>query len=108
MRKLVEDLSALTNVPINTLSNMVELSRKNIAHCVYESVMEHRAITEINIGVGILYIKYEGDEVTYKFVPSKLLEKEVIQTISTRSSPLVESIETSIRSKIENTYKELI
>mgnify|MGYP003304975037 FL=1 len=62
----------------------------------------------MDLGIGILYIKFEGNEVKYKFIPSKKLEENISFTVLHKQSPLVFSLETALKDRIENAYKELL
>jgi hypothetical protein len=47
------------------------------------------------------------DSVKYRFEPSSKLENYIIDTILTNKSPVIDDIEKSLISKINNVYKEL-
>jgi hypothetical protein len=108
MKKLVEDISALTSIATNSLLNLVDLATCCISHDVLESIIEKNSTTEVDIGVGTLYIKLEGDEIKYKFIPSKKLEESVLKTVTYNLDHLVSKVESSLKKKIENTYKNLL
>ena len=57
MKKLVDDIAALTTVSTNALVHLQDKLTLCIGHCVYESKLEKESLTEIDIGIGILYIK---------------------------------------------------
>lgn len=105
---LIQDVSKLTavsQITLNKLANVVSLC---ICNAVYESVLENEPITEIKLGIGTLLIKYENNEVLYKFIPNQKLENQLIDTIKTNESPLVLELELSLKDKIEAVYKELL
>lgn len=106
--KLVNDLFAVTGVPKLTLENLITKTNLCIGHTVWESLTKSEGITEIDIGIGVLYIKLAEDNLKYKFIPSVNLEAMLQSTITTKTSPLINSAECSINKKIENTYKELL
>ena len=108
MNKLLEDLSVITTITQNALNNLVARSLTCIGHAVHESVLERESMTKIDIGVGILYITYEGSEVKYKFIPSKKLEESVNQVLISKKSPLTANVETTLKDRIEHTYKNLL
>ena len=108
MKKLIDDISVITSIPKTTLANLCSLSEDIILHDVYEEVLSNNSGSEINIGIGILYIKHEGEEIRYRFIPSKKLENGVLSVVTDRSTPIVNKAEESLRTRIERTYKELI
>lgn len=108
MNKLVTDISSITSISKLALENLVEKSCNCICHCVQESVLNQESVTSVDIGIGILYIKFENDEIKYKFIPSKKLEDCVSFTVLNKESPLVFALETALKNRIENSYKELL
>ena len=108
MNKLIEDLSTITTIAQGTLTRLNDKAILCIAHSVMESLQEKESLTKIDIGIGILYINCEGDNVKYKFIPSKKLEESVASTIITKKSPLVTRVETTLRERLDATYKNLI
>lgn len=108
MNKLIDDLSTITTISQGTLLNLNEKVIACISHSVYESVQEKESLTKMDIGIGILYIKCEGSEIKYKFIPSKKLEESVASTVISNKSPLIYQVETSLRERVESTYKNLI
>ena len=108
MNRLIEDLSTITTISQGTLSSLNDKAISCICHSVYESVLETDSLTKLDIGIGILYIKCEGSEIKYKFIPSKKLEESVASTIVSKKSPLVYQVETSLKERVESTYKNLL
>lgn len=108
MKKLIDDISVITSIPRTTLANLSSLSEDIIMHDVYEEIVSNNSVSEINIGIGILYIKHEGEEIKYRFVPSKKLESGVLSVVAHKSTPIVNKAEESLRTRVERTYKELI
>lgn len=107
MNRLVDDLSVLTNVAKYNLESMVNISNSLISHAVFEAMNNHEPYTEVDIGIGILYIKFEGDLIKYKFVPSTKLEHIVKDTVKNNRSKLTVSVEESLGKRVMSTYKDL-
>ena len=108
MNKIVEDMSVLTSVPVTQLNSIVDIIDDAIAHSVFESLREKNKCCEVDIGIGILYIKYEGDAIKYRFTPSRRLEEKVASTVNNRRTHLVARVDASLKHKIGQTYKELV
>lgn len=108
MQSLIDDISLLTDVSENTLNKFLPVVISSIGHAVHEATCSKQDTTEIDIGFGELHIKIEHDTVKYRFIPSKTLEKTVINTLLTKESPIVTKINNSLQEKIDRTYKELL
>ena len=108
MNKLIEDLSTITTISEGVLNGLNDKAILCICHSVFEQIREKESLTRIDIGVGILYINCEGDNVKYKFIPSKKLEESVDKTISTNKSPLVLQVDNTLRERLSAAYKNLI
>ena len=71
---LIQDVSKLTAVSQITLNKLANIVSLCICNAVYESALENEPITEIKLGIGTLLIKYENNEILYKFIPNQKLE----------------------------------
>jgi len=108
MNKIIDDVAALTSISVNSLAMLNDRTIQAICHCVYEGILEGNNPIEMELGFGTLYIKYEGDEIKYKFIPSKKLEESVSRTVQTKTSPIVQGLDAALKERIENTYKDLL
>lgn len=108
MNKIIDDIANLTSLPKNMSKEIVPIMESAVAHRVFESVLSGNTVTEINLGVGMLYIKNEGSSVKYRFVPSKKMEEEVAKVLVTKTSPIERKLEQSLLTKLENAYKGLV
>ena len=108
MINLIEDVSTLTDVSANTLKKFLNVSNFVIGHSVHESMCEHKELTNIDLGVGQLDIKVDDNRIYYRFTPSKELEKILIQTITTNTSPMITKLDNKLQEKIDRAYKELL
>lgn len=105
---LMDDLSSLTCINLDTISRLVDLSGDCICHSVADSIKSKENGTEINIGIGTIHILIEEDKIKYKFIPSEELERKVCTVAHTKKSPLVKRVEKSLVRSIERTYKDLL
>ena len=103
-----QDLSKLTGVSQLTFEKLVNILNSCICHAVFESKLDKETVTEINLGIGHLLISNENNELLFKFIPSSKLEKQLIETLKTNTSPIVEQLEQQLQIKIENVYKEFL
>ena len=107
MNNLNQDLSQLTTIPKLQFDNINKVQVNLICHYVAETVAEQESVTEIDLGIGTLYIKVDGEDVKYKFIPSHKLENGVKYAITTKESPLILDVESILKDRICNAYKDL-
>ena len=107
MTDVISDMSNLTTLPISLLQQLSDKIEFIILHSVYESLICHENITEIDLGIGRLNILQEKDSIRYKFIPSKELEQNIIKTVKEKQSPLTTTVENTLQKKIIDVYKEL-
>ena len=108
MITLTEDLSLLTNVSEQTLKKFIPFINYSICHAVFEDECENNSVTEIDLGFGVLLLKNEGSTLRYRFIPSKELEKNLIQTVARKTSPIIQKAEDNLQDKLQKAYKELL
>lgn len=107
MKDLKQDLSQITSISVNTLEKLTAKIIALISHYTYEDTREHKSMTDIDIGIGNLYIDINSDIVRYKFVPTKKLVSSVKKSINGNANDLMKMIETTLVKRVEDTYKEL-
>ena len=105
---LLKNVSALTLIKPSILNSIINVTEDCISDYALDIYESDNDIMEIDIGIGTLYINIVEDELTYKFVPSKRLEKKIINTVNSGESYLAIDIESKLNSKLFNTYKELL
>lgn len=105
---LIEDISQISTINEIYLSKLIDMSVWDISNCTEESILKNTPLTEINIGIGTLLILIEDNNIKYKFIPSKKLDKAIKDTVLDRKNPLILKLEKSLIEKISNIYKDLI
>ncbi|MBO5712262.1 MAG: hypothetical protein J6R47_05425 [Acholeplasmatales bacterium] len=105
---LLDDLCAITGVSKLSLQNLCERANLCISHSVLECLQNKDPQCEIDLGIGLLYIKLESDNIKYKFIPSKNLEDIVTFAIIQKESPLTLKIDKALGERIENAYRSLV
>jgi len=85
-----------------------------MSFCICESVREDalddsnvKDITEIDIGIGKLYIRHVGTDIEYRFKPSDYLAKALIATVTNKENPLSNFLDASLGKKFVDLYKDL-
>lgn len=104
---LLDDISSLTTIQRVSLDRLVSQANKCICHDIQEVLVNDSSGACVNIGIGNLFIDVNKDSIKYRFEPSSKLENYIIDTILTNKSPIIDDIEKSLISKINNVYKEL-
>ena len=107
MINLNQDLSQLTTIPKLQFDNINKVQTNLICHYVAEALADQEPVVTVDIGIGAILIKVEGSEIKYKFIPSHKLENNIKYTVTTKESPLIEDVESIIKERICNAYKEL-
>lgn len=105
---LLNDINTLTTIPLNALYKLTDKANWCICNSVEETFLNSSNIAEISIGaLGTLIIEVVEDTVEYRFIPSKKLDKSVIDTIINKKSPLINQLDSTLASRLVNTYKDL-
>lgn len=107
MTNLLNDLSVLTTIAPSNLNCMVKLSEAVISHSLVESLKDREEYAEIDIGIGMLYIKVTDEGLKYKFVPSEHLSSVLERSSKTGKSALSLKVDEALGQRIMNTYKDL-
>ena len=107
MIDLLDDLSKLTGIKQFNLKKLCALTELDIANSLYE-VMQESDNVSIDLGIGILNIYLQGDEVIYNFEPSSNLKKLVNETVANNESHLAKIVASKLDSKVLRTYKDIL
>ena len=105
---LSQDLSIITGVSKLSLDNLSDRAIICACHGLRECLLSRESQCEIDIGIGLLYIKVEETEIKYKFIPSKKFEERVAFTVRNKLSPLTIEADKALGERIDNAYKSLL
>lgn len=108
MTSIIHDISTLSTINAKHLNKLVDLAEYAINEAVAEDMLAAVDISELDIGIGTLFIKAEGNDLKMKFVPSAKLKEQLIETIKNKHSNLEIKLEDTLASKIEYIYKEIL
>ena len=109
--RLIEDISVLTQIPVYILEKISDVAIKNICHQVYtEHIISEKNIINVDLEIGILSLEVNtlDGTIEYTFIPSKQLEKDLIETMREKKSVLTEAISSNLNKKVLNLYRELL
>lgn len=107
MSNIVNDVSKLTTIPEKTLNKLNQKFIYSICEQIQEDILEEKEISELDIGLGTIYIKYVGDEIKYKFVPNSELEKAVYATVVKKLNLMETTLNEALAKKFIDVYKDL-
>ena len=107
MINLLQDLSTITDIPKLSLEKLANEQALLLSHAIYEALIAKENTASADLGYGKLFIRYENNEIKYKFVPSKKFDELIRKTISNKVSPLTQSLETAISETVNKIYTEL-
>lgn len=101
---LIEDVQALTQIPLNTLMKLIDISTKDIAQIINLSKNNSEDINIINIGIGNLNYQFVDDELIFSFEPTSELTSYIVNN----NMPVTEAVSERLKNKVMATYKELM
>lgn len=107
MHELLKDVSTITTIPKLTLESINESTIICMCHDILEDKLSGADISELDIGIGILYIKLD-DDIKFKFVPNSKFENIIKTTLEDNTSPLISKAENILKTKVIKTYKDLL
>ena len=107
MSNIVEDVSKLTTIPEKTLNKLNQKIIYSICEQIQEDILQDKEMSELDIGLGILYIKYSDDQIKYKFIPNQELEKAVSSTVVKKLNLMETALNEALAKKFIDVYKDL-
>ena len=106
--KATELVSILTTIPEKSLIRLQDMYELVVCDAVEDSLLKGDTQTVVNLNFGELGIKFEGNELKFRFRPSAKFEEELIDTIINKRNSLTHEVEKSLVNKITQTYKDLM
>ncbi len=108
MQSLVEDVSALTTIPVTALNQLLDKAIYCICDGIEEARLKKENPVDIDLGIGILTVFVEDASVQYRFTPGRKLENAVRSVVVENKNPLTCIIEKTLTQKILNAYKQYL
>lgn len=108
MIDLLQDLSTLTNVSALTWKEMTRRSTSLLSHYVVEAQQAQLNNIDVDIGIGLLRLKFEGDDLKFRFEPSRELSRKIQKAVDSNTSSLVHDVDAELGKRFSSTYKELV
>lgn len=105
---MITDLNTLTTIPEKNLTKLFKKIEAIICEAVVEdSLAASSDITEIDIGIGTLYIKHDTVDLKYKFKPSSSLANALVGSLTENKNPLADILTEALSTKFTDLYKDL-
>lgn len=108
MNNAIEDVSKLTSINKENLDKLVKLEIYSIIETVTEDKLVGKDVSEIDIGLGSLYVRTSGGMLTFKFIPSETLLSETVKAIKNGKNTFEVDIEDTLVSRVTKLYKEIL
>ena len=108
MYSLQDDLKTLTNISDDVIDKLVNKILYIICDDVLDTHLNNNTVTDIDIGIGVLSICVDNNQIKYRFTPSTIVENAVKNTIVDLKSPVKERASKTLASKINEIYEELL
>ena len=105
---IIEKCNALSGVSIKAWTKLKNYINMIHSDDIYLDSQEGKTIFELDTFEGTILIKQVDNEIKYKFIPSAEFNKLVVNTIETKTSSLIKSLDKSVISAMSNIYENLI
>jgi len=108
MRDLNKDLSIITGTSADTFSKLSANSGYLICNYLEDMILNNEDSCSIDLGIGVLNIKLNGDELRYSFIPSTELEGAIINTLENNQAPLISVVTGKLVGQLNKLYDNLL
>lgn len=105
---ILDDICQITTIPTASMHKLFDKLGFCIANAIYEGYLNKQSIIDINLGIGNLITYIDSNTLTYKFIPSAKLEKNIVDSIRNNKNPLDIKLEETFANRILNTYKDML
>lgn len=103
---IVDDLSNLTTIQVASLNKLVKQSLWIICDGIVQAINNKQDEAEFDLGIGLLKIKFDNEQVKYRFVPKPTMENAINKAVVDEQNPLQLALESALAEKLSSTYKE--
>ena len=107
MYKLLDDLSNITQIPVEDIRKLSSIQQDIVADYIVQSLMEGKNRIDVDVGIGTLSILNDGD-IKYRFVGNESFDTKLRSTYIKKKSPLRIRAEKAIYKRLKLCYKELL
>jgi len=108
MTDIIKDVSILSTIPEKYINKLIQ---QKFIYCICEAIqediLEGKNMSQLDIGLGTLYIGYEDNDIKYKFEPNQTLIKSVNATILNKKNILEDVLNNALAKKFIEVYKDI-
>lgn len=105
---MIDQLNAITSIPIASIEKIIDREIAIIADSVYKAHKNKEKTVLIDVGIGKLNILISNDELKFKFIPSNALKHSIMDSINLGISPITDRLEIRLKEKFDVLYKDLL
>lgn len=107
MSNIVNDVSILTTISEKTIEKLLQKFVYAICEQIAEDILEEKDYSELDIGLGKLYVKIIGEEIKYKFVPSNYLQSAISNVVTNKLNLMENTLNETLVKRFMDVYKNL-
>lgn len=108
MNNVINETATLTTIPEKALNKLMQKMTYCICEDVYESHLAEEEVTQVDIGIGVLYIKYVAGETKWRFIPSANLNDAVTSVYKNGLNLMDSTLNSALAKKFTEAYKDLL
>jgi len=107
-QNLIKKESTLTTINEKYLHKLSDIQIYIMNDIVEDALLSGETETSIDLDIGVLTIRFEDNDLRFRFKPSAKFEESLISTIQNKQNPLTLTLERTLVNKLLSIYKELI
>ena len=108
MTNVVEDLNTITSIPQANISKLFQRVEWLICNAIYEAYISGNDLAEINLGFGKISVLITGNELKYRFQPSRKTEAMLREIFERGYDPIAAEAEKAVVGTTLKAYKDLL
>ena len=104
---IVKEVALLTTIAERNIRKIIEKQIFAINEAVVEATLADTNVVELDIGIGTIVLRIEGEKVVYRFEPSAQLEESIKNSIINQQNLLEDALDDALVARLTHIYKEL-
>lgn len=108
MTNVIEDINTITSIPKANIAKLFQRVEWLVCNSVYEAHISGESLAEVNLGFGKLSILIDGNELRYRFQPSRKTEAMLQAIFEKGYDPIAAEAEKAVVGTTLKAYKDLL
>lgn len=104
----IKDACTLIGIEEKDLNKVLNAITYSIVDAVAEARQADKSVVDLDIGLGTLHIKNDGDDILYKFIPSDDLDGHIKDAILEERNLMEDKIDVNLKKRLTSMYKDLL